>query len=140
MAFSLKPRLGGENSIITALATAALVIGIYNYKVGPVSDLHASPANDPNMQAAVKKAGWQALVMVAAVTLLAQDPNILILGGSAIIGEELLNRHALLSSPDNGRIQITQDAYAPAGGQASTSSPGGAPDGAGSGLVEAVAG
>ena len=116
----LTPRLSGENSIITALATAGLVFGVYQAKVGPVSDVHATEAFDGNMQASVKKAGWTSLALVAGITLLARDPNLLILGGAAIIAEELTYRHALMTNPQTGNIQLTPAAYAPAG-------PGGAP-------------
>ncbi len=117
----LKPRLSGENSIIASLATVALVLGIYNMKVGPVADVHATPPNDGNLQAAVKKAGWTAVVAVAALTLLAKDPNITILGGAAIIAEELSYRHAMMTSPGNGQIALTPQAYQPAAGASVTS-------------------
>lgn len=111
-----KPRLSGENSIVASLSTVALVFGIYSMKIGPVSDLHASPANDGNMQAACKKAGVEAIVVVAAVSLIAKDPNIAILGGAAIIVEELLNRHALMADPMSGDVNVTPSAYQPTGG------------------------
>jgi hypothetical protein len=115
MAFSLKPRLSGENSIIASLSTVALVLGIYAMKVGPVSDVHATDVGDGNMAASVKKAGIEAVIVVAGVTLLAKDPNIAILGGAAIIAEELFYRHALLASPQNGQINVAPAAYQPAG-------------------------
>ena len=141
MAFSIKPRLSGENSIIMALATVALVVGIYTGKIGPVSVAHATGANDPNLLASTKKAGWESVVAVAALTLLAQDPNILILGGAAVIAEELSYRHAIMASPDTGAITpVTQASFQPAGGQAPAggAAPAGGPSA--SGLVEAVAG
>jgi hypothetical protein len=116
MAFSIKPRLSGENSIIASLATVALVVGIYSMKVGPVSDVHATEANDGNMAASVKKAGWESVVAVAGVTLLARDPNVAILGGAAIIAEELLYRHALMAHPQTGQITVAPQAYQPTGG------------------------
>lgn len=119
MALSLKPRLSGENSIIVALATAAFVVGIYQAKVGPVSDVHATEANDGNVAASVKKAGWVAVAAVGALTVLAVDPNVAILGGAAIIAEELSYRHALMANPQTGQIQLTPAAYQPAGGQVS---------------------
>jgi hypothetical protein len=117
MALSIKPRLSGENSIIVALATAAFVVGIYNMKVGPVSDVHATDAQDGNLSASVKKAGWEALAAVAGLTVLAQDPNILILGGAAIIAEELAYRHALMAAPESGHIMVSPASYAPASSQ-----------------------
>lgn len=137
MALSIKPLLKPENSVITALATAALVIGIYNASVGPIADVHATGANDGNLAASVKKAGWKSVIMVSAVALLARDPNIVVMGGAAIIGEELTYRHALMASPDSGRIQVTPESYVPAG---STEPVGSTALGTYSGPVEAVAG
>ncbi len=139
MAFSLKPRLGAENSIIMALAAAALVIGIYQAKIGPASDAHATSANDPNLLAATKKAGWQSLVLVTGIALLAQDPNIVVMGGATIIAEELSYRHAIMASPDNGQITVTPESFLPAGGQVET--PGSTALGTySSGPLEAMAG
>lgn len=141
MAFSIKPRLSGENSIIMALATAAFVVGIYNYSVGPVADAHQTAANDGNLLAAAKKAGWKSVVAVAGVALLAQDPNIVILGGAAIIGEELSYRHAIKASPDDGKIQITPASFLPAGGGNQVETPGSTALGTyDSGVLEAQAG
>lgn len=112
-----KPRLSGDNSIITSLATVAVVIGIYQAKIGPVSDVHATEAGDGNVAASIKKAGWEAIAVVAAVGLLAGDMNIFILGGAAVIAEELSYRHANMTNPSTGKIQLTPQAYQPAGGQ-----------------------
>ena len=89
MAFSLKPRLGAENSVVVSLGVAALIIGIYSAKMGPVADAHASPANDGNMYASIKKAGWESVILTVGLALLTQDSNIVILGGATIIAEEL---------------------------------------------------
>jgi hypothetical protein len=116
MALDLKPRLSGENSIIASLATVALVLGIYNMKIGPVSDVHATEAGDGNIAASIKKAGWESVVAVAGISLLAKDPNVAILGGAAIIAEELAYRHASMSNPQTGQITLTPQAYQPASG------------------------
>ncbi|SRR6266568_1506990 len=120
MAIDLKPRLSGENSIIASLATVALVLGVYNMKIGPVADVHATNPGDGNTQAAIRKAGWTAITAVAALTLLAKDPNIAILGGAALIAEELSYRHALMTNPGTGQITLTPQAYQPAGGASVT--------------------
>jgi hypothetical protein len=143
--FKFTPRLSGENSIIAALATAALVIGIYNMKVGPVADVHASDAGDGNLAASVKKAGWEAVVAVAGLTLLANDANIAILGGAAIIAEELSYRHAMMTNPASGQIQVTPASYQSAGAPSPVGSTAlgvysGQGAAQGSGIVEAQAG
>lgn len=124
----LKPRLSGENSIIMSAAAAGFVVAVYSAHVGPVADVHSTAANDGNMAASVKKAGWAALAGVAALTLLAKDPNIAIVGGGMIIIEELAYRHALMADPGSGRIQVTPAAYQPAGGGNVTQIGGGSPD------------
>jgi hypothetical protein len=111
-----KPRLSGDNSIITSLATVAVVIGVYQAKIGPVADVHATAPNDGNVAASIRKAGWEAVAVVAAIALLAGDMNIVILGGAAVVAEELSYRHANMVSPSTGQIHVTPQAYAPAGG------------------------
>lgn len=111
-----RPRLSGDNSIITSLAVVAVVVGIYQAKVGPVADVHMTGANDGNINAAIKKAGWEAIAVVAGIALLAGDMNIIILGGAAVVAEELSYRHANMTNPATGSIQLTPQAYAPAGG------------------------
>ncbi len=115
-----RPRLSGDNSIITSLAVVAVVIGSYQAKIGPVSDVHATAANDGNGSASIKKAGWEALAVVAGIGLLAGDMNIIILGGAAVVAEEVTYRHANMSNPATGQIQLTPQAYAPAGGSMAT--------------------
>lgn len=112
----LKPRLSGEGSIVTSLAVAALAIGVYNAAVGPIADAHQTNANDPNLLAATRKAGWTALIFVGAVSVLSRDPNIVILGGAAVITQELCYRHAIMTNPATGKIHVTPDSYMPAGG------------------------
>lgn len=139
MALNFKPRLGAENSVVVSLGVAALIVGIYSAKVGPVADAHATPANDGNMLASVKKAGWESTALMVGLALLTQDSNIVILGGATIISEELTYRHAIMSNPDTGQIDLTPASYAPAGGQAPA--PDSAPSGGyQSGILEAVAG
>ncbi len=138
MAFNLTPRRGAENSVVVSLGVAALIIGIYGSKVGPVADAHATGANDGNMLASVKKAGVESTALMLGLALLTQDANIVILGGATIIAEELSYRHAIMSNPDTGQIQVTAASYAPAGGTGAT---GPAPAGySASGMIEAQAG
>ena len=109
------PRLSGENSIIASLAVVALVVATYNAHIGPVTDVHATDAGDINIMSGIRKAGWMAIAAVSAVALLARDPNIIILGGAAIIVEEVCYRHAHMANPSTGAIDITPAAYQPAG-------------------------
>lgn len=109
------PRISGDNSIVTSLAVVAVVMAVYVNKVGPVSDVHATAPNDGNIAASIRKAGWQAVGVTAAIALLAGDLNIVILGGAAVVAEELSYRHANMTNPGTGQISVTPQAYQPAG-------------------------
>lgn len=111
---NFKSILKPENSMVAGIATMALVFGLYQAHVGPVSSVHMTAANDNNVQASLKKTGWIAAVAVAGVTLLARDANIAILGGATIIAEELSYRHANMVSPQTGQIEIQPGDYAQA--------------------------
>lgn len=112
----IKSVLKPENSIIAGVATIALVAGVYQLDIGPVSQVHASDAGHGANTAGIKKAGYTSLIMVAGITLLARDPNILILGGAAIIALHAHYRHANLVNPNTNQVEGPGPAaYAPAG-------------------------
>lgn len=110
---ALKSPLKPESSIIVSLTVAGFVAGSYFGVVGPVSDVHATPALDGNVGASLKKAGWAAAALVGASALLSRDLNPLILGGGAIIVMELYYRHAHLANSETGQIQVTAQDYQP---------------------------
>lgn len=115
MAFlTTPPGYKPADSITLALATAGGVLVIYGSKVGPVADVHASLPGDPNVNASIKKAGWESLLLVAAMTLLSRDLNVAILGFSAIVLEHTMNLHAEMANPANGQIAADPAAYAAA--------------------------
>lgn len=98
-------RLGSaEASIGTALATAAIVYGIYTVNTPPSSTIHATRANDVNIQKARKKASITAAAAVVAVAALSQDVNVFILGGAMLIGLDFACRHANASAADGSGL------------------------------------
>jgi hypothetical protein len=113
----LSPILKPENSVIAGLAVIGLVIATYNLNVGTTAAVGMTPAWDPNVMSSSKKAGWEALALVAGVSLLARDPNIVILGGAAILAMHTGTIHAMAVHPQTGQIvpqSPTAAAYAPA--------------------------
>lgn len=113
--FSTPPGYKPADSLTISLATAAGVMVIYNAKVGPVADVHASIPGDISINASIKKAGWEALALVAAMTLLSRDLNTTILGGAAIILEHTMHLHAEMASPASGEVTPSPAAYQAAG-------------------------
>lgn len=111
MATSIKTVLSSGESVTSGIATMALVFGIYNFKVGTLASVHMSPANDHNIAASIKKAGVVSAALVGGMFLITRDANIAILGGSAIIAEELTYRHAHMASESTGQIEIQPADY-----------------------------
>jgi hypothetical protein len=115
MSFFATPKgYAPADSMTISLATAAGVLVIYGSKVGPVADVHASASGDIAINASIRKAGWEALLLVIGMTLLSRDLNVPILGGAAIILEHVLYLHADLASPATGKITVNPAAYSPA--------------------------
>lgn len=106
------------DSMTIAMATAGGVFMLYGSKVGPVADVQATAPGDPSVNASIKKAGWESLILVGAMTLLSRDLNVAILGFGAVVLEHTMYLHGEMASPASGRIQDTPAAYAAAGGGA----------------------
>ena len=119
MSFFTTPITGlrPADSITISLATAIGVAAIYNQDIGPVADVHATQSGDANINAAIKKAGVKSLLLVAGVTLLARDLNVVLVAGSMIILEHVMYLHADMAAPGNGELQVSPQAYQPAGSQ-----------------------
>lgn len=102
------------DSMTIALATAAGVLVVYGGKIGPAADVHASGSGDIAINAAIRKAGWESLLLVAGMTLLSRDLNVAIMGGAMIIVEHTMYLHADMASPATGQITVSPAAYAQA--------------------------
>jgi hypothetical protein len=105
MALFDKSVLKPEGSVVAGIATAGLVYAIYQMDLGPVAQVHASPPNLGFLEPSRKKAAYTSFATVAALTLIAKDANIGILGFVSIIAMEVHYRHAIMSNPDTGTIE-----------------------------------
>ena len=116
MGFFDKPIAGLKpaDSIVIALGVGIGVATIYSAKVGPVADVHATAPGDGNVNAAIKKAGWQSWLLVAGVTLLSRDLNVAIVGGGMVILEHTMYLHGDMANPADGQISVKPGAYSPA--------------------------
>jgi hypothetical protein len=94
-----------EGSVMAGVAVMGAVYGVYQLSVGTASQAQATEANHPVLEMSRKKAGWEALVLVAGVGLIARDANIIILGSATIVAMELNYRHAIMAHPDTGVMQ-----------------------------------
>jgi hypothetical protein len=94
----LKP----ETSLTVGLATAALVYGIYSNALPTVADIRVGQADDADIAGSEQAAAWTAAAAVAAVSLIAQDPTVFVIGGSMLVVLSWLHRHANQVNPLTG--------------------------------------
>lgn len=111
--FLNKSILKPEGSLVAGIATGALVYGIYQMNLGNLASVHTTQAGDGNARAARKKASIEAVAAVAAISLLARDVNIFILGGGIAVLLDWHARHAVESNPETGQL-ADNTAYVPA--------------------------
>lgn len=104
-----------DGSLILGATVAGVVFALYQLNLGQVSQAAATDANHPVLETSRKKAGYTSLVVVGGLALLAKDPNMIILGGAAIIAMEVHYRQAIMAHPDTGKMVLpTAGAYQPA--------------------------
>jgi hypothetical protein len=86
----LKP----EVSLGVALATATVVYGIYQNATPPLADIRSLESGNTDIQGAERQATWTAAAVVAGISLLAKDPTIFVVGGTAVVVMAWSHRHA----------------------------------------------
>lgn len=95
-----------EISVGASLATAALVYGIFTNATPPITDIRAAQAGNDDVDRSERQASWLAAGTVGAVSLVAKDPNIFIVGGLMVIGMAWWTRHANHTDPATGRLAL----------------------------------
>lgn len=96
-------KLRPEISIGAGLAVATLVYAIHQNATPTRADIRSLPEGNPDIDAEERKASWQAVAVVSGISLIARDPVIFIIGGTMVIMEAWLTRHANYVNPDANR-------------------------------------
>jgi len=108
----VKSILKPDASTMAGLATVGVVFAVYQLNVGTVAQATATDSNHPVLNSSRKKAGYTALAMVAALTLITKDANVGILGSGTIIAMELSYRMGIMANPQSMAIQNPSPATA----------------------------
>lgn len=113
---TFKSILKPDASTMAGLATVGVVFAVYQLNVGTVSQATATDSNHPVLHSSKKKAGYTALGIVAALTLITRDANVGILGSGTIIAMELSYRMGIMANPQSLKMDNPnpQAAYTPA--------------------------
>lgn len=96
--------LKAEISLPVALATAAVVYGIYQTKLPSAAETKLSMPNNAHLQTSRRTATIEAAAVVAGISLLAKDPTILVVGGALVVVEDWIHRHADATHPQTGAL------------------------------------
>jgi hypothetical protein len=109
---SLKP----EASVMAGLAIMGVVYGIHSNFTPPVADIKGLPAGNKDVDKSERQATAMSIGVVSAVSLLAKDPTIFVLGSIATVGLAFLTRHATWTESATGLMHPSpgQSAVSPA--------------------------
>lgn len=86
----LKP----EISIGVGIGTAALVWSVYQTHLPVIADVRNSPMGNATIASQRKVATAEAVGIVAAISLLAKDPTVFVIGGMMVAALDFAHRHA----------------------------------------------
>lgn len=92
---ALKP----EASLLTGLAVGALVVAVYSKALPSQADVRVGQPQDDDIDAARKAAAWTSAGVCAAVSLIAGDATIFVIGGTITVAMDWWVRHANANNP-----------------------------------------
>lgn len=111
-----------EHALLIGLAVAGAVVGIYQISMPSVASVRASRAGNKHIDSARKGATITSASLVAVVGLLAQSPDVFVIGGIAVIAMDFTHRVANATDHQSGKIPST--AQAAGTSQPASSAPG----------------
>lgn len=101
MAFS---KLQPDSATTVGLLTAAGVYLIYNNALPRVADIRTIESQNKDVDVSRRMAAYKSAALIGIVFLVARDLNSYIISGAALIGIDLMYRHADAVNPQTGKI------------------------------------
>lgn len=92
-----------EASIGTGLAVGVVAYGVFQAHMPAVCDVRTVDPGNRDVHAAMKSAGWQAAAATAAISLIARDATVFILGGAVTVALMWSYTHANTVNPSTGK-------------------------------------
>jgi hypothetical protein len=83
-----------DSAIGIGLGTGAGVLAIYAHALPNLTDIRASNPHDANVEGQRKTAAIQSAILVGAVFAITRDKNVLIIGGTVMVGIDFMSKHA----------------------------------------------
>lgn len=94
-----------EISIPAALATGTVVIALYQRGMPPALDVRAAQVGDRNVEAVRKQNAWLAAATVSAISLIAKDATVFIVGGAMVVVLDWMTRANIWTNPVTGNVE-----------------------------------
>jgi len=101
MAFS---RLKPDSATTVGVITAAGVFLIYQNALPAATDVRSAMPHNEDVEAARKHAAWMSVALIGVVFLVARDLNSYIISGAALVGIDLMHKHANAVHPNTGKL------------------------------------
>jgi hypothetical protein len=105
-----------EVSLGLGLATATVAYAIYSRGLPNEADIRVSKAGDEHLDAVARQNAWFAAGTVAAISLLAKDATIFIIGGGTVVVLDWMTRVNNWTNPLSGRVDFNPFTTEDAGG------------------------
>lgn len=96
-----------EISLPLALATATVVYTVHGRGLPPTIDLRATESGDEMAETMRKRNTWMAAATVGAISLIAKDPVIFVVGGAMVIALDWMTRADIWASPSANQVEAT---------------------------------
>jgi hypothetical protein len=94
-----------EISIPAALATGTVVLALYQRGMPPALDVRAGKVGDSNVEAIRKQNAWMAAATVGAISLIAKDATVFIVGGAMVVALDWMTRANIWTNPSTGQVE-----------------------------------
>jgi hypothetical protein len=103
----LKSRLANHGTAAgVGVATAIAVYLIYNDALPTLADVKMAQPDDNAAESARKHAAWKSAALIGAVFFVARDLNSYLISGVALVGIDLMHKHANQVNPTTGRADV----------------------------------
>lgn len=96
----LKP----SESVMTSLATAGLVYGVYQLEMPTVTEVHGAEPHNGSVDSSRKKAMWTSAAVVGGAFLITHDANVFTAGSIMFLALEWSYRHANATHSGTGKL------------------------------------
>jgi hypothetical protein len=96
--------LKAEVSLPIALATGAVVYGIFQMQLPPTAVVKATMPNNQHLESSRRTATVVSLAVAGGISLMAKDPSIFVVGGTIAVVMDFIHRHADAVQPQTGQL------------------------------------